>query len=182
MQASALLVIDVQHAFLDAKWGNRNNPQAEENIGTLLAHWRQQQWPVVHIQHTSDDVTSLFHPSNDGFAFKDVATPLAHEPIFTKKVNSAFIGTNLEAYLRDHHLTSVVICGLTTPHCVSTTTRMSGNLGFQTKIVADATAAFDLFNHEGKLMTAEAVHHAALTELHHEFAQIVTTEELIKKR
>ena len=67
--------------------------------------------------------------------------------MFQKNVNSAFIGTGLENFhLKKQNYTSLVIVGLTTPHCVSTTTRMAGNLGFQSFVVSDATAAFDVMN------------------------------------
>ena len=60
-----------------------------------------------------------------------------------KTVNSAFIGTSLEQRLRNLAVPGVVLCGLTTDHCVSTVIRMSANLGFDTWLVADACAAFD---------------------------------------
>ena len=36
----ALLIIDVQNAIDDPSWGQRNNLQAEHNIGQLLTAWR----------------------------------------------------------------------------------------------------------------------------------------------
>lgn len=76
--------------------------------------------------------------------------PQDGEPLLQKHVNCAFIGTDLEQRLRAHGYDTLVIVGLTTPHCVSTTTRMAGNLGFRAFIVADATAAFDLVGHDGR--------------------------------
>ena len=138
----ALVIVDVQKAFDDKKWGERNNLNAEENISKILQFWRNKGWLVIHIQHTSDNPDSIFHPKNDGYAIKEIVEPIDKEVIIKKKVNSSFIGTNLEEFLKINKVTTVVITGLTTPHCVSTSTRMSGNLGFDTYLISDATAAF----------------------------------------
>ena len=91
---TALLVVDVQKSFDDQTWGGRNNPQAEKNIETLLQHARNAHWEVIHVQHHSTSLESSLHPSKPGCAFKECATPLAHEKVIHKHVNSAFIGTD----------------------------------------------------------------------------------------
>ncbi len=48
---TTLIVIDVQQAFNNARWGQRNNPDAEKNIAALLQAWRSKERPVIHIQH-----------------------------------------------------------------------------------------------------------------------------------
>lgn len=129
MTHEALIIIDVQKGFDDPRWGNRNNPQVEANISLLLDSWRRKNQPVVHIQHCSTEPDSPLRPDQPGNAFKPEALPLAGETRFKKTVNSAFIGTGLETYLRESKINDLVIVGLTTDHCVSTTTRMAGNLG-----------------------------------------------------
>lgn len=178
-QTAALIVIDVQTGFDDPVWGSRNNLQAEENIAKLLEAWRQTQRPVIHVQHLSQEPNSPLRPSQPGYEIKAIAKPLPTEPVFQKRVNSAFIGTDLEAYLRQNGLNTLVVTGLTTNHCVSTTARMAGNFGFDTYVVSDATATFDRVGHDGKAYTAELVHAIALASLHQEFATIVDTEQLL---
>ncbi|MGM7722170.1 cysteine hydrolase family protein [Metabacillus sp. Hm71] len=181
MDEIALIIIDVQKAFDDKKWGERNNLNAEINISNILKLWREKNWRVIYIQHMSDNPSSVFYPKNEGFEFKEIVKPINGEVIITKKVNSSFIGTNFEKYLRENQISTVVITGLTTPHCVSTTTRMSGNLGFKTYLISDATAAFGMKDQNNTYYNAETIHNVSLATLHNEFATVLTTEKLIKK-
>ena len=180
--APALLLIDIQKAFDDHTYwgGNRNNDQAEANAARLLLHWRAQGWPVLHVRHDSVLAGSILAAGAPGNAFKDEVKPLAGEPIFPKSVNSAFIGTDLQAHLTAGGIHRLVIAGLTTDHCVSTTTRMAGNLGFDTYLVADATATFDKIGFDGQLYPAELVHQTALASLHGEFATVLTTQQALE--
>lgn len=175
----ALIIIDVQQGFADPGWGRRNNPDAESNIVKLLGTWRDAGQPVYHVQHLSREPNSPLRPGQPGVEIQPEVAPVAGEPLIQKRVNSAFIGTDLEQQLRDAGIDTVVIVGLTTNHCVSTTARMAGNLGFTTYVVADATAAFDRAGHDGRVYTAEKIHAISLANLHEEFATVVTTSDLL---
>jgi nicotinamidase-related amidase len=175
----ALLIIDVQKGLDNPVWGKRNNFNAEENIARLLQIWRATERPIIHVQHLSTLTTSPLRPNQIGCEFKPEARPLSNEPIFQKSVNSAFIGTTLESYLHQQQIKTLVIVGLTTDHCVSTSTRMAANLGFEVFLVADGTATFDRTSYDGKYYTATAMHEVALASLHHEFATVINTSEVI---
>jgi nicotinamidase-related amidase len=174
---TALLVIDVQRGMEDPRLGRRNNPGAEENVAALLAAWRRAGLPLFHVRHLSREPDSPF--GGGGTEFKRAARPLAGEPIVEKDVNSAFIGTDLEVHLREGGVERLVLAGLTTDHCVSTTARMAANLGFGVRLVSDATATFDRVGPDGRLHAAEDVHEMALVHLHGEFAEISTTDEVL---
>jgi len=176
---TALVLIDIQKGFDEPYWGERNNPDAEDNIARLLAVWRARGRPVFHVKHNSRSPKSPLHPANAGNAYKDFAAPSAGELSFGKDVNSAFIGTELEARLRDRGVEGLVVVGLTTPHCVSTSARMASNLGFETTVVSDATAAHAGKGPDGKPVDAEAMHYHALTALNGEFAAILTPADLL---
>ncbi|MEO8431507.1 MAG: cysteine hydrolase family protein [Acidobacteriota bacterium] len=178
---SALLLIDVQKGMDAPRWGARNNPEAERNIAALLAAWRESGRPVIHVQHMSVEPDSPLRPELPGNAFKPEAIPKAGEPIFQKTVNSAFIGTALESHLKDRGIDAVVLVGITTDHCVSTSARMAANLGFATTVVSDGTATFERTGPDGAHHSAEEMHRFALASLHREFATVVRTEEILKQ-
>ena len=177
----ALVLIDIQRGFDAPVWGARNNPHAEDNAAMLLAAWRAAKRPLVHIQHLSVQAGSPL--GGDGAAFKPQVAPRAGEVIFEKSVNSAFIGTGLEDHLRRGGIDALTICGLTTPHCVSTTTRMAANLGFRVTLAHDACAAFASnadASWGGAPMEAQAIHDSAVSHLHGEFCTARATADILR--
>ncbi len=177
---AVLIVIDVQNAFDDPRMGRRNNPDAEKNIARLLQAWRGSGRPIIHVRHDSVEPQSILRPGQPGNAIKKEAQPLEGERVIGKHVNSAFIGTDLEQRLRGSGQNTVVCVGLTTDHCVSTTARMAGNLGFNTVVVADATAAFERKNFDGTIVPAEEIYRGALASLHGEFAEVTNTDVVLE--
>lgn len=179
----ALILIDIQKAFLDEEYwgGNRNNKNAEIVSGKILDKWRELKLPIFHIRHSSKNPDSKLHISNKGFEFNQNVIPLENEPVITKNVNSAFIGTNLKAQLNDLNISTLVIIGITTNHCVSTTARMSGNFGFKTYLISDATATFDRKGINGEQYDSETIHLTTLANLNEEFATVWSFEELMDK-
>jgi nicotinamidase-related amidase len=179
--SATLIVIDVQEGFDATYWGERNNPGAEHLIERLLARWRASKRPVIHVRHDSTEPRSALRPDTPGNAIKKEAAPKPGEAVLGKRVNSAFIGTDLEARLEAQGSDTVVLCGFTTNHCVSTTARMASNLGFRTFVLSDCTVAFATQGPgpQGRLIPAAVMHEVGLAELHGEFATIVTTDELL---
>jgi len=176
---TALLVVDLQLGFDEPRWGRRNNPALEDRAAELLRAWRMTGYPVVHVRHMSTEPSSPLRPGQPGNAFKPGTAPVTGEAVIEKRVNSAFIGTSLETDLRRAGCRGLVIMGLTTNHCVSTTARMAGNLGFATWVVSDATATFDRVGPDGIAYPAEQIHAIALSDLHGEFATVVDTAAVI---
>ncbi len=179
-QTTALIVVDVQQAFDDAGyWGRRNNPDCEANVAALVAEWRARERPVVFVRHDSDEDVSPLRPDEPGNAFKP---ELTGEPdlLVTKQVNSAFHGDpDLAAWLRERELDAIAICGITTNHCVETTARMGGNLGYDVLFVLDACATFDREGPDGEVVTADELTRATAASLHDEFATVVSTRDLL---
>jgi nicotinamidase-related amidase len=178
---TALIVVDVQRAFdeWEAAGKRRNNPQAVARIAELLAAFRTSNAPIFHIRHASMRPNSSFAPGATGYPVKDEAREIEGEPVIVKRVNSAFIGTDLEDRLRAADIKTLIICGATTNHCVETTTRMAGNLGFDACLVRDATWTFDRVGPDGDAHAAEDIHAMTLANLNGEFARIASAAAAI---
>lgn len=193
-----LLLVDVQVGFdHPTYWGTqRSNPSFESNIVTLLDAFRKlaQLHPdhpthsVVHVTHSSTEPSSPLHSSSDGIAIQPYAKPITGESVIVKHVNSGFIGTNLESLLKKKLVRRLVIAGLTTDHCISTTVRMAANL-FVTShltenreidegsviLVEDATATW---GRDG--FDAETIHKVHVASLRAEFCEVMNTAQVLK--
>ena len=176
----ALLLVDIQKAFLEKDYPGliRNNENAEFICGKILKKWRTLDLPIIHVRHSSTNPESKLHKSRPGFEFNDYVTPLETEMVLTKEVNSAFIGTNLENILIKSHIDTLVIVGMTTNHCISTTVRMSGNLGFDTYLISDSTACYNTKGMNGEIIPCNTIYNSALASLQEEFATVIDSKEL----
>ena len=170
----ALLVIDAQIGFQSGHFGPRNNPDMETNCRKILKAFRDAGEIILHIKHLSKEKDSPLRSDLPGVAFIEGLEPGESEKVFHKHVHSAFIGTDLEVHVRKQLITSMVAIGFTSDHCVSTTVRMGCDLGLEMTMVSDATATFD----RGEI-PAEIIHRSSLASLSGEFAQILTSSELI---
>ncbi|WP_449233582.1 cysteine hydrolase family protein [Azospirillum doebereinerae] len=179
---AALLVVDLQRAIDDPRWarvGPRNNPQAEANVAALLDAWRRAGRLVVHVRHDSTEPDSSYRPGGPGHPFKDEALPLPGETQVGKTVHSAFVGTGLDAWLRARGIGTLVVVGVITNNSVEATARMAGNLGYDTRVVSDATFTFARLDWSGRHRTAEEVHDLSLANLSGEYAAIVDTAAVL---
>jgi len=176
---TALIPIDVQQAFDHAPWPPRNNPDMERNGLRLLEAWRASGRPLIHVNHASVVPGSALAAAHPGHAFRPGYEPRDGEPLVTKSVNAAFIGTDLDLRLRRLGVEQVVLFGLVTDMCVSTTARVAANLGYRTVVVGDACATFALPDADGRLIDAEDIHRAHLATLRAEFAQVVDTAAVV---
>ena len=178
VSAPALIIIDMQKSMAEQRAGERNNPGAEKAIAHTLAVWRRVAAPVVHVRHISRTPGSLFLPGQPGAEFQDDLRPWETEHVVEKNVPDAFVNTGLERWLHARGIRTVAILGVSTNNSVEATARSSGNLGFKTFVASDGTFAFAKADFNGVHRTAEDVHAMALSNLHGEYATVVTTKEL----
>lgn len=178
---AALIVIDVQKGFEDPVWGRRNNPDCEANVERLIGEWQATGRPVVFVRHDSLSAESPLAAGTEGNRFKDV---VSGEPdlLVTKAVNSAFLGTpDLDGWLKEREIQSLVLCGIQTNFCVETTARFAGNLHYDTYFVLDATHAFDQEALDGSVIPADMLMKVTASTLQRDFASVVTTDKVLEE-
>ena len=176
---TVLLPIDVQRGFDDPSWPPRWNAEMEANGRALLAHWRALGAPIIHVRHDSVQPGSSLAPGHWGNDFRHGFEPRAGEPVVSKSVNSAFIGTDLDLRLKRLGADRIVAFGISTDMCVSTTVRTGANMGWKMLLVPDACDCFDLPDGKGGTISAKFLQEAHVATLAAEFCEIVSTAELV---
>ena len=177
--SATLVLIDMQKAMDDAHYAEAGQPQALTNARRLLTHWRALGNPVVHIRHDSMDPASPYAPGKPTHNFKPEVAPLDHEIVVEKRTNNAFIGTDLMQVLEDLGSSELVVCGVHLQHCVESTVRMAGNLGFMVYLAGDATVSLARTDINGKKWSADDVHALTLGILDGHYAKVVNCDELM---
>ena len=175
---TALLLIDVQVGVdVLSHWGGsngrRNNPDAEAKMSQLLATWRNAKLQVAFTRHDSRESASPLKFSLPTGAQKPGFEPAAGEVVVEKDVNSGFIGTDLEIQLRRAKISRLAIVGFFTNFCVETTTRMAGNLGFDTYLIEDCCSTSNRIGPDGVDRDPELVHAMTVANLHGEFCTAI---------
>jgi nicotinamidase-related amidase len=178
-KGGVLLVIDMQRAFDAPPWPRRWNTSVDENGLALLAAWRRRSWPIIHVRHGSVEPGSTLTPNTAGHLFREGFEPISDEPVVAKSVNAAFIGTDLDLRLRRLGAQQVVVFGISTDMCVSTTIRVGANLGWRMMLVEDACDCFDLRDRTGGIIPTEDIHRAHVATLAYEFATVNRTREML---
>jgi len=146
---SALLVIDIQNDYFDdGSHALYNARGALANAEDILARFRSNGLPVIHIQHNNGQGASFFAQDSWGMEIHENVTPLKNEPLIVKRHVSSFLDTDLEDILRESNIVQLVIVGMQTNVCVQGTTKDAHTLGFEVILLEDACAALSLEVHD----------------------------------
>lgn len=180
LTGAVLLPVDMQRAFDAPPWPRRWNDRVDTNGLSLLEKWRQTGRPIIHVRHDSAIEGSSLAPGTEGNRPRPGFEPREGEALVTKSVNSAFIGTDLDLRLRRLGATRIVVFGISTDMCVSTTIRTGSNMGWEMLLVEDACDCFDLPDGKGGTLAAENVQAAHVATPGFEFCQLVTTAALLQ--
>jgi ureidoacrylate peracid hydrolase len=188
---TALLVIDMQNAFLDDRgsmvrrgFDTNRLRAAVKPCGRLISAARASQVPIIQTRYVyradyrdagvrvreilpNTITTESLAAGSWDVEIVDALAPSGDDIVIDKNRPSAFIGTSLDLMLRGQGITSVVICGITTNICVESTARDASQFDYRTFVVSDATAEMEQSRHDHAINTLGFL-----------FARIVTVDEV----
>lgn len=175
-----LLLIDIQNDYFpDGNMELHGSAAAGQVAARLLAFFRQQQWPLVHIQHLSlRPNATFFVPNTPGAEMHNAVQPQANEVVIQKHFPNSFRETPLLTQLQQLGVKQLVVAGMMTHMCVDATTRAAADYGFDCRIVQDACATRDL-KLDDHVITALDVHAAFLAALNGAYGRVLTAEALL---
>ncbi|MBA1192128.1 isochorismatase family protein [Pseudomonas entomophila] len=174
-----LVILDVQDAIDLPCWNGKNNPGYLEVIQRLLAHWRSNGWPVLHIKHDEPTSSSPYFTYGPWNGIKKEVMPIEGEAIVTKHENCAFIGTELDHLLREMQAKRFVLTGVVIHNSMDATIRAGKALGYSIILPADATTAVPVIGHQERSWDADTVHALTLAILGAEYATIMSSDDVI---
>jgi nicotinamidase-related amidase len=167
---NALIIVDAQNEF--SPEGMRPVPNHREALSAILAQVesaRKQNWPIAWVRHHNKPHESkAFIPGEWGSELSPGSGPdfsLESEQLFEKDVYGAFTTTDLEVWLREKGVDTVLIAGFYTHMCLSTSVREALVRGFNVLVDSRATGACDLAHNTLGRQSADEVRRTALLQL-----------------
>ncbi|MDU2378629.1 MAG: isochorismatase family protein [Enterobacter cloacae] len=181
---TALIVVDIQNEYYAGKdfRGQMVIPDGDKvlkNSQKLVSYAHQKGMQVYFVRHIAPKDSPLFAEGSVYARFHLDLQPSARDAIITKATPSAFVGTDLDNQLKKKGIKKVIVIGLMTHMCISSTARDAVPLGYNVIIPEDATATRDLDDGQGRVVDHKALQRAALAGVADVFAEIMTTKDVM---
>jgi nicotinamidase-related amidase len=139
--AHALVVIDVQKAFVSGVDAVPEHETLKRSIDLLLSRARAAGATVIFLQNDGP----VGAPDEPGSAGWDLAfEPRQGEDIIRKSQDDGFDGTTLEALLTGRAVEAIALCGVLSEMCVAATARAALLRGFRVLLAHGAHATYDV--------------------------------------
>ena len=192
-ESSALLVIDIQNTYLEpdddpeeaARWNpffSRMNNIVIPNTADMVEWARANEIEVIFARIAclkNDGKDRSLSQKKPGFNYllmpKDSEesqivkelSPQGDEISIIKTTDSALTGTNLRLTLHNMGITSVIVTGIFTDQCVSSTVRSLADESFDVLVLEDCCAA-----------ATDEIHHQELKIINMIYCHVLQTEDV----
>lgn len=151
----ALMVIDMQHDFLDPKFISES-PSLIPNTRKLLEAARSAEIPVIHTKEChrpgkvdmGSELYAVEHPihcveGTRGIEIIDELAPISGEHIVHKRRWNSFLGTDLEILLKNLKVETLIISGIMADFCVLFTAGEAHQRDYHVRLVEDCTDSYN---------------------------------------
>lgn len=179
MRDAALVLIDCQNTYRTGITQLIGVEEALRECQALLNLARELQVPVFHVRHDAGPGTPYDVQADIGAISPEVA-PANGEPVITKHYPNSFIQTDLDAQLKAAGVQNLILAGFMTHMCINSTAHGAFNLGYNVTVVANATATRPLETANGEIVSAEALHRAAIAATRDLYAAIADSIDDIR--
>jgi nicotinamidase-related amidase len=133
---TALLVIDVQKSIVE---GTPHRDEVVANVGRLVEKARQEQVPVVWVQHSDENLAR----GSDEWRIVPELDPDSAEPLIEKNYFDSFEDSSLETVLMGLGVGRLVVVGAQTDACIRSTLHGAFVRGYDATLVSDAHTTED---------------------------------------
>jgi streptothricin hydrolase len=139
--AQALLLVDLQTAFLSGAEAVPAAAALVASVDSLLDRARRAGCLVIHLQNDGE-VGAPDEPGEPGWEL--YVRPLPGEPVVRKSRDDGFDGTGLGSILTGAGVSRLVIAGLLSEMCVAATARTALDRGYAVVLPRGAHATYDI--------------------------------------
>ncbi|MHA1379244.1 MAG: cysteine hydrolase family protein [Candidatus Helarchaeota archaeon] len=177
MSNKVLLIIDMLNDFL-LEGAPLEVPEGRKiisNLSRLLEYARHHKWAVIYLadNHKSTDPEFQIWPPHcvkgtKGAEIIDELKPEDDEIIIPKRRYSGFYGTDLDLWLRELGIDTIILTGILTNICVMYTSADAAQRGYHVIVIKDGVAALSSEDNKWALKQMETIHNA----------KILTTEDI----
>ena len=182
MEKTALILIDYQMDYFAGGRMELAQPvPAVEKAARLLDCFHNSRAPVFILQHISlrPDAT-FFLPDTDGIALHPLLQPAETDIVLQKHYPNSFRKTGLKKLIDKQGIKNLVISGMMSHMCVDATVRAAFDHEFSCRVIHDACATRNIAFADREICAAD-VHGAFMSALGAVYAELMTTEECIRK-
>lgn len=177
---TALIVIDIQNEYFQGgKMPIPDGMKALTQSKKLVEFAQKNGIKVFFVRHEGPADSPLFAKGSRFSEFHKDLQPGKQDIVITKATPSSFVGTDLDAQLKKLGIKDLIMTGLMTHMCVSSTARDAVPLGYQVIIPEDATATRDLASWDNSVVDHKILQRAALAGVADVFAEIKTTQQVL---
>lgn len=176
----ALIVIDVQNEYVSGNLLIEYPPiqQSLAAVGRAIDAAQAAGIPVVAVQHSAAPNSPVFAKGSPGWELHSVVTSRGYDHLIEKTKPSAFIDTDLAAWIAMHGIDTLVVAGYMTQHCDNSTILQAMHAGLKVEFLHDAAGSPSYANRAGHA-SAQEIHNSYCVVLQSGFAAVLSTDEWV---